>query len=70
MGRPRKQPETTEQEVAAASEPSGDTKTLTYIGPEGQINLAVGQPLVPGESYELPEELADQLVASSRFWEE
>lgn len=50
--------------------PRGKTR-LVYDGPEGQVVQAgeIGQ-LTPGEVYEIPDELAESLLASSRFWKE
>ena len=64
MARARTKPQTTE----AAD--GGKTVTLKYTGPPGQSNRAVGQTLEPGESYEVPAELAEAMVAGSKFWEE
>lgn len=63
-----------EQPQNATDQPQAEqaeqgNKTVKYVGPDGQVNLDVGKPLVNGESYELPAELADHLVASSVHWE-
>lgn len=68
MGRPRKNPEE-QDEAVEPSEPSGKTVTLTYNGPPGQSVVGLGAVLEPGESYDVPEEIADGLVAGSAFWE-
>jgi len=68
MARPRKQPDT-EPEAAEASEPSGKTVKLKYNGPAGQVVAGLGVALESGESYDVPEEIADGLVAGSAFWE-
>lgn len=52
-----------------ASEPSGKTVKLTYNGPSGQSVIGLGAELEPGESYDVPEEIADGLLAGSAFWE-
>ena len=69
MARKRTSPQTkTEKPTESATETSGKTKKVKYTGPPGQVVLGVGE-LKPGESYELPEEMADGLVAGSPHWE-
>ena len=50
-------------------EPSGKTKKMKYTGPEGQVVRGVNEELKSGESYDVPAEIAEQLKASSPFWE-
>jgi len=65
MARPRKNPEAEPE----SDEPSGKTVKLTYTGPPGQTVAGLGFVLEEGESYDVPEELAEGLVAGSAFWE-
>jgi hypothetical protein len=67
------QPEAAQPEPAPASDaaiPEPKTKTLKYTGPPNQAVVGIDEELVAGESYEVPEELADSLVAGSAHWEE
>ena len=71
MGRPRKHPV---EEVEEPEEQEHERKTrgktkLTYDGPSGQVVQGLGA-LEAGEVYEIPDELAESLLASSRFWKE
>lgn len=49
--------------------------SVRFEGPQGQVCREVGEAtgegdvLEPGRVYELPDELADQLVASSQQWQ-
>jgi hypothetical protein len=54
--------------------PKGKTVSVKYIGPAGQMNYEVaealeGEAVEEGKSYELPEDLAERLIASSPHWE-
>jgi len=81
MGRPRAQQEDEPQDEAeeeqavpqaetlAGQELSGNTVKLKYKGPAGQSVRGLGE-LESGKSYDVPEEIADGLVAGSAFWEE
>jgi hypothetical protein len=50
------------------------TKRVVYNGPPSQVNYEVGAAidgpaeLEPGREYELPEELAEKVKASSPWW--
>ena len=72
MARKRTSPSTqTEKPPEPADEPkpkNEKTRTVTYNGPPGQQVIGIGK-LEPGESYEVPAEMADALVAGSAHWE-
>lgn len=65
---------TPEPEAAGGPEYSGPPKQVKFIGPPGQECIEIGQvtgtkALEPGESYEVPQELAKALIAGSSMWE-
>jgi hypothetical protein len=66
MGRPRTRPAAEE----TAAEPSGKTVKLTYTGPPDQAVVGLNEVLEEGNTYDVPEELAEGLVAGSAWWEE
>lgn len=70
MGRPRNRPDEGDPPAAEESaEPSGKTVSLTYNGPPDQFVGGLGFKLEPGESYDVPEEMAEGLLAGSANWE-
>jgi hypothetical protein len=46
---------------------SGKTKSLQYSGPDDQVVVGIGT-LKSGESYDVPVEWAESLVAGSPHW--
>jgi hypothetical protein len=69
MARSRSTPPEQRPEAVEANEPSGKTVKLTYSGPPGQVVAGLGVVLETGESYEVPEEIAESLKNGSAFWE-
>ena len=74
----KKDAEKQEQEAEAQAAPTGDVKPeelsgktvkLKYSGPSGQVVAGLGTALEEGESYEVPVEMADGLIAGSSWWE-
>ena len=67
MARPRSS-HTEKPEAESVEEPKGKTVKLKYDGPSGQVVAGLGVALEPGESYDVPEEMAEGLLAGSVFW--